>query len=163
MTSDTSFERSHAPNTMRKERDEAPERIRVCVRAGKEDWIGVAYAAGTSDPSKIHEYVSIDLLATRVQEAREEALKKAAESPILAFEEWLLRYVEDCGKLSQREYGIAYAAFIAAHPGSGPLARVMSAPDAITVVRGVEERGPQCNTWRRDVIDALEAASRGEE
>lgn len=34
-----------------------PDRIRVCIRAGKEDWIGVAYAAETGDPSEVHEYV----------------------------------------------------------------------------------------------------------
>lgn len=37
-----------------------PDRIRVCIRAGKEDWIGVAYAAETDDPSTIHEYVRED-------------------------------------------------------------------------------------------------------
>lgn len=50
-------------------------------------------------------------------------------SPILAFEAWLLRWVADNGrKLTQDEYGIAYAAFIAAHPGEGPKAHVMSQP-----------------------------------
>lgn len=39
---------------------EAPERIRVCVRAGRADWIGVAYADETADPSAIHEYVRAD-------------------------------------------------------------------------------------------------------
>lgn len=49
------------------------------------------------------------------------------ESPILAFESWLLRWVADNGrKLTQTEYGIVYAAFIAAHPGDGPKAHVMS-------------------------------------
>jgi hypothetical protein len=49
------------------------------------------------------------------------------ESPILVFESWLLRWVADNGrKLTQTEYGIAYAAFIAAHPGEGPKAHVMS-------------------------------------
>ena len=38
-------------------RAEAPERIRVCIRAGKADWIGVAYADETADPDAIHEYV----------------------------------------------------------------------------------------------------------
>lgn len=37
-----------------------PERIRVCIRAGKEDWIGVAYAAETDNPSTVHEYVRED-------------------------------------------------------------------------------------------------------
>lgn len=50
-----------------------------------------------------------------------------SESPILAFDKWLMRYVADHGKLTQQEYGIAYAAFIAAHPGEGPLARTMNA------------------------------------
>lgn len=50
-----------------------------------------------------------------------------AESPILAFESWLLRWVADNGrKLTQTEYGIAYAAFIAAHPGEGPKSHVMA-------------------------------------
>lgn len=47
-----------------------PERIRVVVRAGKPDWIGVAYAAETSDPSRIHEYIN----AARV-ERLEQALR----------------------------------------------------------------------------------------
>lgn len=50
-------------------------------------------------------------------------------SPILAFVQWLNHYVKDIGhKLSQTEYGIAYAAFIAAHPGEGPRSHTMSAP-----------------------------------
>lgn len=52
----------------------------------------------------------------------------ATESPILAFQRWLLRWVEDNNrKLTQTEYGIAYAAFIAAHPGEGPQSHVMGA------------------------------------
>lgn len=49
------------------------------------------------------------------------------ESPIFAFDKWLMRWVADNGrKLTQTEYGIAYAAFIAAHPGEGPKAHVMN-------------------------------------
>lgn len=58
-----------------------------------------------------------------------------SESPILAFDKWLIRYVADCGKLSQKEYGIAYAAFIAAHPGEGPLTRTMNAAPPTKGVR----------------------------
>lgn len=42
-------------------RVEAPERIRVCIRAGKADWIGVAYADETADPDAIHEYIRAQL------------------------------------------------------------------------------------------------------
>lgn len=45
------------PNTDRDER--VPERIRVCVRTGKDDWIGVAYSPDAGDPSVIHEYVRV--------------------------------------------------------------------------------------------------------
>lgn len=55
----------------------------------------------------------------------------AAESPILAYERWLLCWVADNGrKLTQTEAGIAYAAFIAAHPGEGPRSHTMSATAA---------------------------------
>lgn len=52
---------------------EAPKQIRVCIRAGKEDWIGVAYAAETSDPSKIHEYIREDLAVATRKNAIEDA------------------------------------------------------------------------------------------
>lgn len=70
------------------------------------------------------------------------------ESPILAFEAWLLRWVQDNGRrLTQTEYGIAYAAFIAAHPGEGPQAHVMStAFPASTEVAG--ERNKAIETLR---------------
>ena len=42
------------------------------------------------------------------------------ESPILAFDKWLKEYTKTTGPLSPREYGTAYNAFIAAHPGEGP-------------------------------------------
>lgn len=54
-----------------KEQARDSERIKVCVRAGKEDWIGVAYAPETADPSAIHEYVSASALAARDAEVRE--------------------------------------------------------------------------------------------
>ena len=51
---------------------------------------------------------------------------KSEQSPILAFQEWAIRWVVDNGrKLTQTEYGIAYAAFIAAHPGKGPVSKTM--------------------------------------
>jgi hypothetical protein len=56
-----------------------------------------------------------------------------SESPILAFHTWLERWVADNGrKLNQDEYGIAYAAFIAAHPGEGPKAHTMNASSPLT-------------------------------
>lgn len=45
---------------------EAPERIRVNIRHGKDDWIGIAYSSKATDPSKIYEYVTTDL-ATRAE------------------------------------------------------------------------------------------------
>lgn len=48
-------------------------------------------------------------------------------SPITAFEKWALRWTKDNGrKFTQTEYGIAYSAFIAAHPGEGPKSNTMS-------------------------------------
>lgn len=35
----------------------APERIRVIVRRGKDDWIGIAYSANAPNSDKIHEYI----------------------------------------------------------------------------------------------------------
>lgn len=62
-----------------------------------------------------------------------------ADSPILAFDAWLTRYVADNGrKLTQTEYGIAYAAFIAAHPSEGPQSHVMVSEDgAVAATREV--------------------------
>lgn len=50
--------------------EQEPERIKVCIRLGKEDWIGVAYANETADPSAIHEYVSASILSSRDTEVR---------------------------------------------------------------------------------------------
>ena len=68
------------------------------------------------------------------------------ESPILAFERWLLRWVEDHNrKLTQDEYSIAYSAFIAAHPGEGPQSHVMAASSrrrnlhATIIDKGIKE------------------------
>jgi len=72
-----------------------------------------------------HNFVPVESRATAPTETS--ARCGECESPILAFEAWLLRWVQDNGRrLTQTEYGIAYAAFIAAHPGEGPQAHVMS-------------------------------------
>lgn len=41
-----------------------PQRTKLCIRAGKADWIGIAYvdAPTAIDPSKIYEYVSASAL-----------------------------------------------------------------------------------------------------
>lgn len=51
----------------------------------------------------------------------ERLVRLAAVSPTLAFDAWLMRYVRDMGQLNEREYSIANSAFIAAHPGTGPI------------------------------------------
>lgn len=80
------------------------------------------------------------------------------ESPILAFQTWLERWVVDNGrKLTQDEYGIAYAAFIAAHPGEGPKAQVMAAPV-------VDEHSAAFTAYNKaieDVMAAIRAESQG--
>ncbi len=47
--------------------------------------------------------------------------------PILDFQEWCSRYVKTLGRpLTQDEYFIAQAAFVAAHPSQGPLSSTMT-------------------------------------
>lgn len=48
-----------------------PERIRVCVRHGKDDWIGIAYSTNAGDPDAIHEYVSAEILSAEIREVLE--------------------------------------------------------------------------------------------
>lgn len=50
------------------------------------------------------------------------ALREA--SPIIAFQRWLSEYTTSHRKLTQDEYLIAQAAFIAAHPGDGPKTQI---------------------------------------
>lgn len=40
--------------------DKPPARVRVCVRQGKDDWIGVAYTSQPCNPDTIREYVAAD-------------------------------------------------------------------------------------------------------
>jgi hypothetical protein len=48
-------------------------------------------------------------------------------SAVLDFEQWALRWCADNGrKLTQTEYGIAMAAFYAAHPAEGPFSYVQT-------------------------------------
>jgi len=42
------------------------------------------------------------------------------ESPVMAFNNWVVEFAKTYRKLTQDEYSIAYQAFIAAHPGKGP-------------------------------------------
>lgn len=59
------------PTAKHQQEARKPERIRVCVRHGKDDWIGIAYSANAGDPDVIHEYVSASLLSSRDTEIRE--------------------------------------------------------------------------------------------
>lgn len=53
-------------------------------------------------------------------------LELSESSPILGFEGWVTQYVKGFRLLTPDEYGIAYAAFIAAHPGKGSNSHVMA-------------------------------------
>lgn len=79
-------------------------------------------------------------------------------SPILAFQTWLTRYVADHRKLTQDEYLIAQAAFIAAHPGEGPvsavqgpLCRACGQPESAGDHH--ESAGPRGSTWHPFATD----------
>jgi hypothetical protein len=68
---------------------EPPERIRVCVRAGKSDWIGIAYAPNASQPDTIVEYVRADL-ATRTPASPdvEQVAEQVARAILPMFDPW---------------------------------------------------------------------------
>ena len=69
-----------------------------------------------------------DALVDALSRLQQPPAAAITESPILAFDAWLLRWVKDNGrKLTLTEYGIAYTAFIAAHPGEGPHSHTMGA------------------------------------
>lgn len=134
--------------------EKAPER--VWINSLPESGRVTAYVspireAGSGRVLSLAEYVRADI-ATPASTA------PVVESPILAFQTWLERWVVDNGrKLTQDEYGIAYAAFIAAHPGEGPKAQVMAAPV-------VDEHSAAFTAYNKaieDVMAAIRAESQG--
>jgi hypothetical protein len=85
----------------------------------------------------------------------EEGGSMTDRSPILSFQEWALGWCNDSGrKLSQTEYGIAYAAFIAAHPGQGPASSLDSSCGATCVTCGFQYRA-----WQGRIIPCPKCAA----
>lgn len=77
-----------------------------------------------------------------------------ADSPILAFEEWAIRWCADNGrKLTQTEYGIAQTAFYAAHPGEVPISHTMTTAELEAELQTAQTLYEQTTRgeWQRDI------------